>query len=122
MARPKTDRTLKRGRKIIARFTETEYEVIRHNAENAGKSLSAYVRDAVTGGKVDVHYHLSPQIAELKPLLAEIGKTGSNLNQIARHLNSGGALTDGIAADIRRCVAELFDLREELSGKDRQSG
>lgn len=115
MARPKSDTTIKLNKKIIARFTALEYENICENAKNANLSLSAYIHALVTDGKVDTHYHLSPHITELKPVLSELGKIGSNLNQIARFYNSGGTPNEGLSAEIRRCIAELFTLRRELS-------
>ena len=116
MSRPKSDSFTKRDHQIMVRFTQTEYENIAHNAKNAGLSLSAYAHDLVCNGKVSVHYQLSPQIDEIKPLLSAIGKTGSNLNQIARFLNSGGSATDNVITDIQSCISELFDLRKMLSG------
>ncbi len=116
MARPRSDNIEKRNKQVMVRFTQMEYDNISHNAKNSGKSLSAYVHDITCNGKVIVHYHLSPQIEEIKPLLSAIGKTGSNLNQIARHLNTGGNITTALISDIQECISELFDLRNELSG------
>lgn len=39
--------------------------------------------------KVIVKYELVADLPELKKLIAEFGKIGSNLNQIARHFNNG---------------------------------
>ena len=115
MTRPRTDKEIRKDRRINVRFTEAEFVCISENAAVAGMSVSSYLREMALRGKTDVHYHLSPHIDDLKPLLSEIGKVGSNLNQIARFLNSGGAMADGILADIRYITFELFEWRDRLS-------
>ena len=54
MGRPKEDKILKRNKQIIGRFTEIEYENILRNAEHANMSLSAYLRELVLNGKVEI--------------------------------------------------------------------
>ena len=114
MARPITDTTLKRSKAVMAKFTETEYETIKTKAEAVHKPVSTFVHDATLGGRLEVHYDLSPSIPELSLLAGSLGKTASNLNQIARHLNEHGSLTDGIIADIRQGIREIFSIRDEL--------
>ena len=43
--------------------------------------------------KVVVTYELVADLPELKKLIAEFGKIGSNLNQIVRHFNTGHPFT-----------------------------
>jgi hypothetical protein len=43
-----------------------------------------------------------------KELLAHFGKIGSNLNQIARVLNQGYPVDNGIITEIRRCIQQLL--------------
>ena len=114
MERTKSDDTLRRQKRITARFTKTEYETIKAKAETVHKPASTFVHDAALGGRLEVHYDLSPSIPELSLLAGSLGKTASNLNQIARHLNEHGALTDGIIADIRQGIREIFSMRDEL--------
>ena len=45
---------------------------------------------------------------------AEIGKIGSNLNQIARKLNQGGVRSVILQDQIHECIDKLFDLRREV--------
>ena len=109
------DSILKRNQNIMVRFTETEYDLIKHNAAHAGLSLSAYVRKLALGGKVEPRYFLSPQITDMVPILSQLGKIGSNLNQISRYFNSGGDSTDDIKRKLRQCMAKLLSLRSELA-------
>lgn len=39
--------------------------------------------------RVTVKYEIIADVPELKKLIAEFGKIGSNLNHIARHFNQG---------------------------------
>ena len=90
MARPKKEKELKRNHRVTLRFTDVEYEVIAENAKGARLPLAEYTRLQALNKKVTVKYEIVADVPELKKLIAEFGKTGSNLNQIARHLNQGG--------------------------------
>ena len=115
MARPKTDQLLKRSKAVMTKFTENEYTLITDYAAEVGKPVSTYVHDAVLAAKVEIRYDLSPSMPELAAMAGSLGKTASNLNQIARHLNESGSLTEGIIADIRQGMQEIFSMRDELN-------
>ncbi|MBR1629010.1 MAG: plasmid mobilization relaxosome protein MobC [Lachnospiraceae bacterium] len=115
MARQKTDKVLKRNKPIMVRFTEMEHEVIIENAKAAGIPPASYVRRLALNGRIDLHYHITLGGEYIKPILVELGKIGSNLNQIARFLNSGGSLTDNLKHDIHLCIEELRQARQELT-------
>ena len=115
MARLKKDDLTKQSRRITARFTETEYAIIAKNAADAGMPVATFIHDSALGKTVSIHYHLTPSASDIKPLLGQIGKIGSNLNQIARHLNEGGSVTDGLQAEIRKTIEELRATRKSLS-------
>ncbi len=50
-------------------------------------------------------------VSELKKLIAEFGKIGGNLNQIARHLNQGGQQTAEILKSLRQRLAEIYEIK-----------
>ena len=50
-------------------------------------------------------------LAALAALSAQCSKVGSNLNQLARHFNSGGADTEQIRAKLRDELADLTAFR-----------
>ena len=105
----------RRSRQFVVRFTESEYASISSGAKNAGMSLSAYVRHLAVSGKVDVHYHLTHDSEDLGAILAQLGKIGSNLNQIARYFNRGGHTSRGIEQRLSELMSDLFDIREKLA-------
>ena len=110
---------LKRNNNIMVRFTPAEYALVKENSASAHLSLSAYVRKLTLEGKVETHYTFSPQINELVPILSQLGRIGVNLNQISKYFNSGGDSTDNIKRELRQCMAQLIDLRNELAQLNR---
>ena len=50
----------------------------------------------------------------MERIIAEYGKIGSNLNQIARHLNEGGTATSHIVEEVRSAALDLADLKYEI--------
>ena len=51
---------------------------------------------------------------DLKKLVSEYGKIGSNLNQIAKYFNTGGSRSLAVENEIHQCIADLFQLRKEV--------
>lgn len=88
------------------RMTSDELDAIRANARNQSMSVSEYVRQVAIKGKI-VEHHSKVDFQAVRELL----KVGTNLNQIARQLNSGGsiapvALRDTLAT-VREAVTKL---------------
>ena len=50
----------------------------------------------------------------ISKLVSEYGKIGSNLNQIAKHFNSGGSQSRAIENEIHQCITDLFLLRKRI--------
>lgn len=56
----------------------------------------------------------------LDQIAAELGKIGSNMNQIARHLNQGNPMTARLSKNLNHCFADLTMLKtkiEEMAGE-----
>ena len=111
MARPKKEKELKRNHRITLRFTDVEYEIITENAKAAKLPLAEYARLQALNKKVSVKYEIVADVPELKKLIAEFGKTGGNLNQIAHHLNQGGQQTAEILKSLRQRLAEIYEMK-----------
>ena len=90
MARPKKETQRTHTHHVNLHLTDTQYAIIADAAEQADLSLSEYIRAQVLKGKVIVKYEIVADIPELKRLIAEFGRIGNNLNQIARYFNQGG--------------------------------
>jgi hypothetical protein len=76
---------------IAVRCNAAEYETITTKAEKAGLSVGAYLRTIATGAAGPRAIRRQPvEREELARLLGELGKLGSNVNQIARVVNTTG--------------------------------
>lgn len=114
MARPKKEKELKRSHPVMLRFNDTEYEIITENAKGSGLPLAEFLRRQVMDKRVTVKYEIVADVPELKKLIAEFGKIGSNLNQIARHFNQGGIHSQEMRQAINKCIAEIYELKYEV--------
>ena len=114
MARPKKEKELRHKHQIMLRLTDTEYEIVAENAKAANLPLAEYVRKQVMKQKVIAKYEIVADLPELKKLVAEFGKIGSNLNQIARHFNSGGIHSQAMRKAIEQSVSRIYELKYEV--------
>ena len=114
MARPKKEKELRHTHQIMLRLTDTEYEIVSANAKNANLPLAEYVRKQIMNKKVIVKYELVADLPELKKLIAEFGKIGSNLNQIARHFNTGGIHSQEMRKAINQSIADIHEMKYEV--------
>lgn len=51
---------------------------------------------------------------EPKKFISEFGKIGNNLNQIARHFNSGGIHSQEMRKAIGQNLSEIFKMKKEV--------
>lgn len=114
MARPKKEQEITHTHHINLRLTDVQYEIITERAKQANLSLSEYIRRQLMKGKVIVKYELVADLPELKKLIAEFGKIGSNLNQIARHFNSGGIHSQEMRKAINQGIADIYEMKYEV--------
>lgn len=114
MARPKKENELKHTHRIYLRLTDTEYEIVSANAKDANLSLAEYVRKQVMNQKITIKYEIVADLPELKKLISEFGKIGSNLNQIARHFNSGGIHSQEMRKSINQNLARIYEMKYEV--------
>ena len=114
MARPKKDKELQHKHQIMLRLTDTEYEIVYESAKAAHLPLAEYVRKQIMKQKVTAKYEIVADLPELKKLVAEFGKIGSNLNQIARHFNSGGIHSQEMRKAIDQSVARIYEMKFEV--------
>ena len=90
---------------VAVRFSPDEAARLGQHAERAGITVGSYVRSIVLAAPVPRQARRPPvELELLGKALAQLGKVGSNLNQIARHLNSGGS---GVAPELSDALAEL---------------
>ena len=100
MARPKKEKTYEKSNRVTVRFTDEEMKEIQEKSDKLHLSVSEYIRERVNRGKINVHYATDPETDPRRKLAEEYHKIGINLNQIAKHLNSGGIASDQLLIDI----------------------
>jgi len=101
------------------KFNYTDDLLVDERARAAGLTRSAYIRQAAVTGQVQPRVVI-PQINQRQWI--ELGKMGGNFNQIASHLNHGGA----VDANLQPLLAEnrrlLGEVRASLVGLEAQHG
>lgn len=108
--------TRQRQGRITIRLSETEFDRLKEESDRAGLSLSSYVRLALLQAKPARRARRPPfEKALLSRILGELGKIGSNINQIARGLNSG-TLRMGLTFedDVQRALGGLIEMRSAV--------
>lgn len=102
-----------RDAQIKLRCTAAEFNAIAAKADAAGLSVAAYLRAAATGTTGPrAQKRLPADAVLLRQVLAQLGKYGSNMNQIAYQLNAHGA--QGLEADFRAALGEWAEIRDSL--------
>ena len=114
MARPKKEKELKHSHRIYLRLTDTEYEIVAENAKATNLPLAEYARRQIMNEKLTAKYEIVADLPQLKKLIAEFGKIGSNLNQIARHFNSGGIHSLEMRQAIDQSIARIYEMKYEI--------
>lgn len=114
MARPKKEKELLHNHQIMLRLTDTEYEIVAAKAKDANLPLAEYARKQVLNKTIIAKYEIVADLPELKKLIAEFGKIGSNLNQIARYFNSGGIHSQEMRKAINQNLARIYEMKYEV--------
>ena len=100
---------------IKFRVTETEKMELQCTAKLLHLSLSTLIRRALHSAKIERTVVVAgggeETLNAVSTLLAQCSRVGGNLNQLAKHFNSGGADTEQIRAKILDELADLTAFR-----------
>lgn len=110
-----------RGKFIAVRCSKEEYAAIREAADQAGLAIGAFLRAQALGNPGPRAVRRPPvEKTQLARIQAELGKIGSNVNQLARASNQTGAVP-GFAEllAIRREIGEMSAAVMKALGRDR---
>ena len=100
------DKELNHRHFIGLRLTDVELDLLDQGAACLSVSRSEYLRKLLLEKQI---HHQIEVVADMND-----GKIGSNLNQIAKHFNSGGSQSRAIENEIHQCITDLFLLRKEV--------
>lgn len=110
----KKDESLHKGKRVYIRFTELEYELVAGYAKDAGYPIGTFVRKQALREKLEVNYNIVADLGEIQNLTVQVAGIGNNLNQIARYFHGGGLASRGMLEELKRCIAEIRELRQEI--------
>ena len=100
--------------RVTVRFNKESYEKLLAVAKAANLSAAELIRQMVFKGKVNVKQEVVAEVPMLKKLIADFGKIGSNLNQIAHHYNGGGVRSREMYERTQRAISELYAMKYEV--------
>ena len=110
-----------RSRVVKTRMTEEEYAEFAQRLSAYNMSQAEFIRQAITGAAIRPIITVSPVNDELLStvgkLIAEYGKIGGNLNQIARALNEYGTPYNTLSVEVRAAISDLAALKFEVLRK-----
>ena len=110
-----------RSRVVKTRMTEEEYAEFAERLSACNMSQAEFIRQAITGAAIRPIITVSPVNDELLStvgkLIAEYGKIGGNLNQIARALNEYGTPYNTLSVEVRAVISDLAALKFEVLRK-----
>ena len=115
MTRPQKETDMKREHRVTIRLTDTEFSIIENAATQAEMSISEYMRTQTMEGKVNARFEIVADVNQIKKLIGEFGKIGSNLNQIARYFNQGGILSSEMRNEIRKSLRDIYEMKYEVT-------
>lgn len=116
--KPKTYQIPKRHCVIKTRLTEAERADFEQRCSTLSMSQSEYIRQAIFYSRITPVIRVSQNSGELltsvSSLVAQYGKIGSNLNQIARYLNEGSPPYQGLSRELREAAVDLAALKFDV--------
>ena len=114
MTRPKKDESIAKTKDVHLRMNETEYEILLERATATNMTVSDFIRNALNNQNIIIKYELTADVPEIKKLIGEFGKIGSNLNQIARYFNQGGIISTEMKNEIRKSLRDIYEMEYEV--------
>ncbi len=107
----------KRTKKIDARFTEEEYKLGQEMEKTLGVRKTDLVRNGLLKNSRSVIINAKELIGQLEKAGAEIGRSGNNINQLARYanmLNKKDILSPVVAERFNILLGQYLDNQKGL--------
>jgi len=101
---------LNRNINIGFRVTADERAAIQKNMELCGvKSLRAYLLIMALHGQI-----IKPDMAEVKECSRLLRSIGNNVNQLAKHANSGGVVFTAALAEVKENLSAVWEQQDRI--------
>ena len=76
--------------------------------ESLAKTKDVHLQNVI------IKYEITADVPEIKRLIGELGKIGSNLNQIARYFNQGGIISSEMRTEIKKSLRDIYEMKYEV--------
>src|ERR1700687_710062 len=109
-----------RNKRVTFRLFDDEFNKIAAKADRSGLTFGAFMRAAALDGDGGPRAQRRPPADHkvLRQLLGEAGRSGNNVNQIARALNSGDRVNlPELQEALRACIDTQNRINEALGKK-----
>lgn len=117
----KTYNTPKRTHIVKTRLDDEEHADFLRRLEIYDMNQSEFIREAISGATIKPTIAATlvsdDLLAAVGKLIAEYGRIGNNLNQVARHLNEWHSPYLAMAKELQNAVADLATLKFEVMKK-----
>ncbi len=114
MARKKKPDRERKSHLVTARLNDIQYEHVCNAANDAGLSISDYLRHQAVFGKVENHIQIVADFKELEAITRELSAIGNNLNQLTRYFHMGGLRSASMMEELNRCLNSVMEMREKV--------
>jgi hypothetical protein len=101
----------KRNKLVALRLTQEEHDALHKRCDDYGLSIGELVRVQCLDQPMPRRRvrRAAPDVQAVARVLGELGKIGSNMNQIAKHLNSGKTVE---LKEIQSAMTDIFSIRD----------
>lgn len=113
----------RRTKKIDARFTEAEYQLITGMEKELGISKTDLIRLRLLDDAQKIVVNATAMIGRLDSIGAEMGRSGNNINQLAKYanvLNKQGILSAAVCERLTILLEQHNGLQKEMTVALRQ--
>ena len=100
---------------VPIRFSQAQYDIIKHSADASGLTFSEYVRRILMNRKITVSYDIVVDMPELKAIARNLEGACNNLNQIAKYFHLGGMRSKQVQQEINASIQAIFDIRDDIA-------
>lgn len=107
--RQDTDKKKEAMTRMEMRISKEDKALIEQKARKAGITTSEFIRRSALGRRLPSY----GDTTILQEYSMQLGKIGSNLNQIAKHLNGGGDFYS-IYYELKEAIRELLNLKFKI--------
>jgi len=112
--------TLKQGKrckKIDVRFTQEEYDEITELEKEFGLSKTELIRMRVLTGAGNIVINSRELLSHIDKIGAEMGRSGNNINQLAKHANTLkllGSVDPAVAIHFNKLLEKYVSMQQAL--------